>query len=196
MAGTSITSIPNSIIKGKVGLKPGTRSLITLISTEVLGGESEIYAGDDNPLLNTAKADLITSYTEGKKRTPDSDKIGRYYGSLGDKVLPAGCYKWNSGVVVKTDLFLEGSASDVWLFQINGNFNVAHDVHIYLSGGAQAKNIFWLVEGNVLLDEKSVTVGTVISQKMFTMKSYALLDGRAFAINDKLFLDINTISRP
>ena len=47
-ANTSISSIPNSVITGKVGLRPGVRALIGLDPIEVVGGLSEIYAGDDN----------------------------------------------------------------------------------------------------------------------------------------------------
>jgi hypothetical protein len=46
-AHSSIFSIPSSTITGKVGLRPGTRSLITLDPSEVVGGLPEIYAGDD-----------------------------------------------------------------------------------------------------------------------------------------------------
>jgi hypothetical protein len=201
LAYTSIISAPTSTIIGKVGLMPGGRSLINLnLSTEVAGGSDDVYAGDDSGdqlnYLSIAKSDLISAYRDAVGRDTDKDKIESFGGKLGGRALPSGTYRWSSGVDINSDLTIEGSESDVFIFQIYGNLTVAPGVKILLNGGARAKNIFWQVSGRVLLDSFSSFKGTVISQMTFEMKNQAVLNGRAFVKNGKLILSQNSISRP
>ena len=200
-ASTSITSIPSSTITGKVGLRPGIRSLITLDPSEVTGGVAEIYAGDDTDVasatfLKQAKLDMINAYNSAETTFADADKIGLWNGNLGNKTLAPGIYEWKSQVTIPNDLNLEGSDTDVWIFKIKGQLRVGTDVHVTLSGGALAKNVFWQVGSDVLIKAKSSMVGTIISQQTFEMKEQASLLGRAFAKNDKLILNKNTITKP
>ena len=200
-AHTSITSIPNSSISGKVGLRPGARSLITLDPAEVVGGIADIYAGDDTDNSTTAylmqtKVDLINAYNEAENSVADLDKISLWNGNLGNKVLAAGVYEWKSRVTIPLDLKLEGNETDVWIFKVAGQLRVGTDVHVSLSGGAKAENVFWQVGDDVLIKARSTMVGTIISQQSFEMKEQASLVGRAFVKNDKLILDKNTITKP
>ena len=48
-------------------------------------------------------------------------------------------------MTITTDLTLAGSPDDVWIFQIAQTLDLAAGMKILLSGGAQAKNIFWQV---------------------------------------------------
>ncbi|MDO9182984.1 MAG: ice-binding family protein [Bacteriovorax sp.] len=201
MAYTSITSAPTSNINGKVGLKPGVRSLVTLNPrTEVSGGLSEIYAGDDvgDPLdyLNIAREDLIAAYRDAVARVTDKDKVEAYRGMPGGKILPPGIYRWSNGVVISSDMTLEGNDTDVFIFQISGDMSVSAKVRISLSGGVQAKNIFWQVSGKVTLESVSVVPGNIMSQLTFEMKSLAELHGRALVKNGKLIMNQNVINRP
>ena len=200
-ANTSISSIPDSNISGKVGLRPGIRALIGLDPKEVVGGIADIYAGDDKEVnqaafIMQAKLDIINAYNDEEKRTADPDKIGLWNGNLGNKILAPGVYEWKSRVTIPLDLKLEGSETDVWIFKVAGQLRIGSDVHITLSGGAQAKNIFWQVGDDVLIKARSAVVGTIISQQVFEMKEQASLNGRAFVKNDKLILDKNTITKP
>jgi hypothetical protein len=201
LAYISITSSPTSNIIGKVGLKPGTRSLIGLNpETEVVGGLSEVYAADDSSdpsnLLNLARENLISAYRDAVARTADSDKKEAYEGKPGGKILPPGIYQWSKGATITSDLTLEGSESDVFIFQITGDLSIAPKVRILLSGGVHPKNIFWQVSGKVTLGSTSVTPGTIMSQLTFEMKNFAQLNGRALVKNGKLLLSQNVISKP
>lgn len=200
-ANTSIFSIPSSSITGKVGLRPGTRSLITLDPSEVAGGLPEIYAGDDKIEANAtfvtqAKLDIINAYNEAETKVADADKVGLWNGNLGNKILLPGVYEWKSRVTIPLDVKLEGNATDVWIFKVAGQLSVGTNVHVILSGGAKASNVFWQVGDDVLIKARSAMMGTIISQKTFEMKEQALLTGRAFTKNDKLVLDKNTITMP
>ena len=200
-ANTSIFSNPTSTITGKVGLRPGTRSLITLDPSEVVGGLPEIYAGDDADVSTAAfvmqaKLDMINAYNEIETLEADADKKELWNGNLGNKVLGAGVYEWKSRVTIPLDLKLEGNETDVWIFKVAGQLRIGTDVHVTLSGGALAKNVFWQVGDDVLIRARSTMVGTIISQQVFEMKEQASLVGRAFVKNDRLILDKNIITKP
>jgi hypothetical protein len=199
MAFVSITSAPTSSIAGKVGLKPGIRSLITLNPrTEVEGGSSEVYAGDDvgdpQNYITMAKQDLISAYREASTRTVDKDKVEAYAGNLAGKILPAGVYHWSNGASISSDVTLEGTDTDVWIFQIDGNLDVAANTRMNLSGGAQARNVYWEVSGKTTLGSNSITQGTVMNQLTFEMKSNAQIVGRVLCKNGKVLLNQNIIT--
>lgn len=201
MAYTSITSAPTSNIAGKVGLKPGVRALITLNpATEVSGGSSQIYAGDDvgdpQNYITMAREDLIAAYRDAAGRTPDKDKLDAYKGNLGGKILPPGVYHWSNGASIPSDFSLEGNDSDVWIFQVDGDLDVAESIHTNLSGGAIPSNVYWQVSGKVTLGANSIIQGTVMDQLTFELKPNAQIVGRALSKNGKVLLSQNVISSP
>ncbi|MFA6236907.1 MAG: ice-binding family protein [Bacteriovorax sp.] len=201
MAYSSITSSPRSNINGKVGLKPGTRNLIALdASSEVEGGSVNIYSGDDIGdkaiYLSLAREDLITAYREAAVRPTDKEKNEQFGGKLGGKTLPPGIYRWSDGVIIDSDMNLEGNSKDVWIFQITGNVLVANGARVRLSDGAKARNVFWQISGKVNLEENSVVSGTMMSQLNFEMKNSAKVNGRALVKNGKLIMNQNVINMP
>ena len=201
IAYTSIASTPTSTISGKVGLKPGARSLINLNSaTEVSGGSEEVYAGDDvgDPAdyLSIARDDLIEAYRDAVARPTDRDKMEAYEGKLGGKILPPGIYRWSNGVTIDSDITLEGSDTDVFIFQITENMSVAPKVRVILKGGVRPRNIFWQVSGRVTLEANSLVPGTIMSQLTFEMKPLSHINGRAFVKNGKLLLNQSVIIKP
>lgn len=199
MAYTSISSLPTSNISGKVGLRPADRSQIKINpNTEVARGSSEVYAGDDvgdrESYIRMAQNDLIAAYTEAFIRTPDIDKLDVYKGNIGGKILPPGVYHWSNGLNIASDFSLDGKNSDVWIFQIDGDLNVAENVNAYLKGNAKSSNIYWQVSGNVTLLSKSLIQGTVMNQNTFEMKKNAKILGRILCKDGKVLLDKNVIS--
>lgn len=201
LAHEAIHSNPSSTITGKVGLRPGTREMIGLDASEVVGGLPEIMAGDDQDktavdFLTKAKLDMINAYNATEITPCDTDKIDLYKGYLGGKVLGSGIYYWNSRVTIPLDLKLEGNETDVFIFKVAGDLRVGSDVKVTLSGGVKASNVFWIVGDHVLIKEKSSMVGTIISQDSFEMRESSSLIGRAFVKNSKLILDKSTITKP
>lgn len=200
IAHESISSIPSSTITGRVGLRPGERKMLGLDPSEVVGGITDILAGDDQDTafatVTQAKLDMINAYNEAEVTPADKDKINLFNGYLGGKVLAAGVYYWASRVTIPLDLKLEGNETDVFIFKVQGDLRVGTDVKVTLSGGAQAKNVFWIVGDRVLIKENSSMVGTIMSQDYFEMREQSSLIGRAFVKNSSLKLDKNTITKP
>jgi hypothetical protein len=201
LAAGGITSVPTSAVTGKVGVRPATRADLKLTAEEVTGGVADTYAADDKDtaavsLVTTAKVDLINAYNEAEERAADADKVDLFGGALGNKVLPAGVYKWNSRVTIPNDLTLEGTETDVFVFKVAGDLRVGSDVTIKLSGGALAKNVFWQVGDNLLVKAKSVVVGTVMAQGSVELREQSRVDGRVFSKNDKISMDKVTVVKP
>jgi hypothetical protein len=200
LAYASISSNPSSSIKGRVGLLPGTKDLITLDPSEVVGGPNDIIGSDDDTipinLLSNAKVDMVTAYKDAFEFLPDSDKLGLDGDKINGKVLSHGCYKMNGDLTINTDFTLDGTDTDTWIFKIPANFRVANGVHLILAGGAKAKNIFWQVAGSAILESGSAISGTIIAQQFVELRNHSKLDGRAFAKNGYVKLDQAIINKP
>jgi Ice-binding-like/Bacterial Ig-like domain len=205
LAKTAITSNPTSAITGDLGLSPAATSYVTGLaltnntgfatSSQVTG---KIYAADmvsPTPInLTTSVNNMITAYNDAAGRTiPDFVELGA--GNIGGKTLTQGLYKWTSNVTVPTSITVSGSATDVWIFQISGNLVVSSAVNVVLSGGAQAKNIFWQVAGEATFGTTAHFEGVIMSQTGITFRTGASLKGRALA-QTAVILDGNVVTGP
>jgi hypothetical protein len=137
---------------------------------------------------------METAYTDAAGRTlPDFNELAT--GNLGGLTLVPGLYKWTSSVTIPTDVTIAGGANDVWIFQTSGNLTVAAAKNIVLSGGAQAKNIFWQVAGQATLGSTSHFEGIILSKTAITLQTGASMKGRALA-QTQVALDNNAITAP
>jgi hypothetical protein len=202
LAKTAINNSSTSIITGDLGISPAATSYITgfaltnstgfATSSQVTG---KFYAADmaaPTPTnLTTSVNNMITAYNDAAGRTlPDFMELGS--GNIGGKTLSPGLYKWTGNVTVPTSITISGGANDVWIFQIAGNLNLSSTVNITLSGGAQAKNIFWQVAGQVTLGTTSHFEGVILSMTGITLQTGASINGQALA-QTAVVLDGNTV---
>ena len=133
------------------------------------------------------------AFTDAAGRAPDVTELGA--GSIGGMTLAPGVYKWGTGLLIPTDLTLNGSATAVWIFQIAQNFTVSNAVIVHLTGGALAKNVFWQVAGAVDIGTTSQFEGIVLCQTMINMQTGASITGRLMA-QTAVTLDTNTVTQP
>ena len=144
--------------------------------------------------MTTAVSNMITAYNDAAGRpSPDFTELGT--GNLGGKTLIPGLYKWSNTVIMPSDVTLDGGANDVWIFQIAGNLTMSSAMKINLSGGAQAKNIFWQVAGQATFGTTSHFEGNVLSMTGITFQTGASINGRALA-QTAVILDGNTVTKP
>jgi hypothetical protein len=191
LAKSAISSVPTSAITGDVGISPAAASYITgfaytragmsWTSPEVTGS---IFAADnDAPTpsnLTTAVSNMETAYVDAAGRpTPDFSELGT--GAIGGRTLVPGLYKWSSTVTVLSDIVLAGGPNDVWIFQIAGGLTVAASARMTLSGGAQAKNIFWQVASPVEFGTSAHGEGTILCMTDITLQTGASMNGRLLA---------------
>jgi hypothetical protein len=144
--------------------------------------------------MTTAVANMLTAYNDAAGRPlPDFTELGS--GNIGGKTLLPGLYKWTGSVTIPSDINISGGANDVWIFQIAGNFSISAAKNIILSGGAQAKNIFWQIAGQATLGATSHVEGNFLSMTGITFQTGASMKGRALA-QTAVILDANAIVTP
>lgn len=206
LAKTAVSTVPPSVIIGDVGVSPAATSFLTGFSLTVVGTTSatspqvtgNLYGADMTPPTNsnltTAVLDMENAYTDAAGRpTPDHLNLGS--GNIGGTTLSGGLYNWGSSVTMPGDVAISGSANDVWIFQISGDLSISANQRIYLEGGAQAKNIFWQVAGEVLIGAGAHFEGNILSQTAITLQTGASLHGRALA-QTMVVLDSATVTKP
>ena len=72
---------------------------------------------------------------------------------------------------------------------------MANSAIVTLSGGAQAKNIFWQVAGQTTLGTASQFKGIILDQTAIVIQTGAALNGRALA-QTAVTLDANAVTKP
>jgi len=72
---------------------------------------------------------------------------------------------------------------------------MASGATIHLSGGAQAKNIFWQVAGQTVLGTTSDFKGVILCKTQIVLNTGATLTGRALA-QTAVTLDANAVTQP
>ena len=205
LAKSAINNNPASSFTGDLGLSPMAESFITGFSQTPATGYSisdqvngRIYAADmadPTPTnLTTAVENMATAYDDAAGRTAP-DFVELYTGEIGGKTLTPGLYKWSNTVQITDDLNFSGDEDDVWILQVAENVTMSPDVTITLSGGAQVKNIFWQVAGEVTIGRTSHFEGIIFSMTGITLDTGASLNGRVLAQTAAIF-DANTVVEP
>lgn len=204
LAGSTITDVPVSSITGDVGLSPAAGSFIGVTCAEVTGTIYSVDASGPLPcrvtnagLLTTAKNDLTTAYNDAAGRTPDTTFVAGD-NQLGGQTLIAGVYRFGSATTANLigNLTLNGSASDIWIFQASSTLVTASSSSVTFSGGAQACNVFWQVGSSATIGTSTSFAGTIMADQSIALQTNATLVGRALARIAAVTLDQNTITRP
>ena len=137
---------------------------------------------------------MEAAYTDAAGRVlPDATELGA--GNIDGMTLAPGLYKWGTVVLIPTGVTLSGGANDVWIFQIAQGLTVGNGALVTLSGGAQAKNIFWQVAEQVTLGTTSDFKGVILGQTLIAMNTGAALNGRALA-QTAVTLQANAVTKP
>ena len=203
---TGISNASGSQIVGNMGVSPVAATYITgfpLVadSTNVFSTSAnvtgKIYAADyavptpNN--LTTAIGSMETAYNDAAGRVnPDYTELGA--GNIGGLTLVPGLYKWSSSVIIPQDVAITGGANDVWIFQIAGDVTMSSAKNIILTG-AQPKNVFWQVAGQVTIGTTAHFEGIVLSKTAVTLQTNASMLGRIFA-QSMVALDNNNLTQP
>src|SRR3569832_270954 len=153
-------------------------------STQVTGNVYAFdYAAPTPTEVSTASTNMGPAYSDAAGRLlPDSLNLAG--GNLAGQTLVPGLYKWGSNVNLPfgSDVTISGGPDDVWIFQISGTLTTAAATHVFLSGGARAKNIFWQVAGtSATFGANSQFHGIVLAQNAINVGNQAALGSRLLA---------------
>ena len=190
LAGSTITSTGAGIINGDIGLSPAGSVDLGTPPAQVNG---TIYNG--GPIAAQAQLDLNDAFIAASPaQLPGGINAGA---ELGGKTLVAGVYQSPSGSYgITGDLTLFGGPDDVWVFQMASTLTVAVSGRVILTGGAQARNVFWQVGSSATLGTYSLFQGTIMANVSITLGTGATLNGRALARTGAVTLDSNPVNVP
>jgi hypothetical protein len=138
---------------------------------------------------------MQTAYTAAAGRTSRNVVTELGAGNISRLTLHPGLYKWGTGVQINTYVILSGNQNAVWIFQIAGGLTVAPGARVILSGGAQAKNVFWQVASGTTIGTTAKFKGTILCKTLIAMQTDATLDGRALA-QTAVTLQMNDVTKP
>ena len=206
LAKSAVSTVPTSAITGNVAVSPAAATFLTgfsmtadasnvfSISPQVTG---KLFAADyavPTPAnLTAAVSDMELAFTDAAGRAPAYTELGA--GNIGGMTLAPGVYKWGTGLLIPTDVTLNGNATDVWIFEIGQDLTMSSGAKVVLSGGALAKNIFWQVAGRVDLGTTAHSEGVILSQTSITLRTGATINGRLLA-QTAVSIDGSTVVAP
>eukprot|EP00444_Apocalathium_aciculiferum_P033133 CAMPEP_0183484864 /NCGR_PEP_ID=MMETSP0370-20130417/179138_1 /TAXON_ID=268820 /ORGANISM="Peridinium aciculiferum, Strain PAER-2" /LENGTH=125 /DNA_ID=CAMNT_0025678159 /DNA_START=402 /DNA_END=779 /DNA_ORIENTATION=- len=98
--------------------------------------------------------------------------------------LAPGVYTFGTDININSDMTFSGGADSVFILQTTGALMQAGSTDVILSGGAQAKNIFWQVKGTVWVGSSAVMQGILLAKSNVVFESSSSLTGRVLAQTD------------
>lgn len=216
LAKTAVSTVPSSVVTGNVGISPASRTFLTgwsliteptdtYFTSAQVTAPGKLYAADNvggstSVDLTTAVGDMQTAYTAAAGKAPAGGGLTTACpgaGNFGGKTLAAGVYTCTPQVLIPTGtiLTLNGTATDVWVFQMAGGLNQAAATQVQLTGGALAKNVFWQSATTVTIGATALMQGVILSQTDIVLGAGATENGRLLA-QTAVTLNSNTITKP
>lgn len=215
LANTGIhTDAAASVITGNIATGPGVTSTaitgfaLTLPAASPFSTtpqvSGKVYAYDYAPPtpteVNTASNAMGTAYTAaaGKTAVPGTcPGAGSFDGGVVPPLAPGvyTCSGASGNVTIPNDFTLNGTSTDVWVFQIAGTLDEASAKHVLLTGGALPQNVFWQVAGAVTVGSTAHFEGIILGQTAVTFGHLSSINGRILA-QTAATLDATTVTQP
>jgi len=172
-----------STIIGNVGTNVGSTS----------GFDPLLVTGSVYPIPNTitakCAADLHDVYLYLNTLPDDIELL--YPEQFGrNLVLTPHTYIMKAAAEFKDSLFLnaQGNPDAVFVIKINGALTASTYSKVLLINGAQAKNVYWLIQGAVSINDNSVFCGTIVCNNgaLGAINTGVVLNGRALTTTGAL----------
>lgn len=191
---SEITNTGVTSITGNIGVSPSAATFITgfglIMNTDNQSSHTpivsgKVYASDyavPTPAkLTTAVNDMQTAFTVANGLTT-TVIVGLGAGNISGMTLAPGLYKWSTGLLItNAGVTLSGGPNDTWVFQIAQGMTVANTAIIHLTGGAQAKNIFWITGTDAVIGSTVDFSGNILSKTLISLNTGAKVTGRLLA---------------
>jgi len=196
LAGTTVTNIGSSKIKGHVGVAPG--SAVTGFTPDMVDGT--LYLATDAATL-LAQNDLIDAYNQAAGALSPTVLTGQDLGAYNFGVLGPGVYFFSTQAQLTGDLTLDGqNNSDAqWIFQIGTELTTAPHSKVKLKNGATSSNVFWQVGSSATIGTDNDFAGNIMALTSISLNG-GTLDGRALARNGAVTISaaqtVNAVPEP
>lgn len=154
---TNTNNSSASSIIGNIGTNSGTLS--GFVAPTTLDGYS---VSNTLTLTQLTSSNLTALIAKLESVTAPVQTTTASFGS--GQVLVPGVYSVEGAATITTSLTFDGGgdANAIFIIKVNGALNSAAGVTFSLTGGAQAKNIFWLINGDIIFLANSTIKGNII----------------------------------
>ncbi len=174
----AVTNSGISQLTGNVGTNNGSSTFFGNVNGQM---------HDADGVSAQCAADLLIAYNQLNSAVPTffpAPLLGN-----GDTLI-AGVYNISAAATLNLDLYLNGNANAVFIFQIQGPLSTNANSKIKLINGALACNVFWKVEGLVSMASGTSMKGTVIANNAaINMNTGDTLEGRALSTAGAVTVD-------
>ncbi|MCC9166521.1 ice-binding family protein [Pontibacter harenae] len=189
------TTTETSGVEGNLGIYPG----------EVINGEEKLYVSGRkeraNEFTKTAQLHARNAYNS-LRNLPRTSSLSPALGK-GQTIKP-GVYHIDGDATLNGVLVLdgEGDINSKFIFIIDGSFNTTSPSlpnptpSLVSQKGAEAKNVYWVVQNEVGIGVSTSFVGNIIAQNNITLNRGANLEGRAISLTGSVNLNFNTVYLP
>ena len=190
LAGSGITNTGATTLSGTWGADIGSSPTGTFTGSETVTTSGTKYLAVD-PVVTSAKADLVIAYDNAAGRTPATTVAA----DLGGQTLVEGIYNSASSLALTGTLILDAQndPTAVFIFQAGSTLTTASGSSVSLINGAQACNVFWQVGSSATFGTTTSFIGHVLALTSITANSGATFQGQLLARNGAVTLDNNTI---
>jgi len=186
LGSSTVTNTGSSVLTGSLGLSPGTS--ITGFPPGTFTG-SEFIADSTSSLAQT---NAQTAYAFLASSVPTKPVNT----TLSSATLTAGVYPYSSSASLTGVLTLNGSATDVFIFQIGSTLTTASSASVVLTGGALPQNVFWQVGSSATLGTSTSFQGTIIAEASITANAGTTVNGRLIALTGAVTLGSTNVTVP
>jgi len=195
LAGANVTSTGLTVVKGDVGVSPGTE--ITGFGPGVIT-RGAIHAGDADAAAAHADATIAYTFLEGMASLPANNLSDT---DLGGLTLSPGVYKFNSSAGLTGDLTLDahGNSDALFVIQVASSLTTASGATVHVIRGGEnydESRIFWQVGSSATLGSGTAFKGNILAYASITIVSGSTLTGNALALNGAVTMESNTIVSP
>ena len=212
---SGVSAVPPSAIEGDVGVSPIAVGAVTGFSlaadpSSVFSTSKQItgrvyaanHAVPTPARLTTAIIDMQAAYTDAAGRAVSSAaNVDVMAGQISGATFAPGVYKWGSHVVLGSDIYIQGSRTDIFIFQATGNVLVGSAARVLLvadgtgNGLPRASNVVWQIAGFLDSGTASHLEGTFLVKTKAVLKTGSSINGRILA-QTACTLDSATVIAP
>jgi hypothetical protein len=215
LAKSGISTVPNSVITGKIGVSPIAATAMTgfsftadasnTFSTSAQVTGNCMAASDAAPTpatLTQAVLDMEAAYTAGIDRAATyatnpvmvGDITG---GNISGKTLYSGVYKYTAAITIDQDITLDaqGDPNAIFIITTTNQLVLAAGKSVILLNDAKAENIYWHVTGYISIGVGAQMKGNLLSATNILLSTGSSLNGRALA-QTAVVLQMATVTIP
>ncbi len=189
VSNTGITTLT-----GDVGTNSGA---VTGFDTALVNGTVHLTPNSTTAQC-TVDLGVLYAYLDSLPHDSQLANPGTFGNSM---VLTPRVYYLNAATVMTDTLFLDAqnNSGAVFVIKVNGALTTSKHAHVVLRNGAQAKNVYWNIEGAATIMDSSYFKGTLVCHiGAISIKNGTHIDGRALTTSGAVDVtsNVSNISLP